>query len=342
MNQWYYYDGEHNIGPFSLQDIKVAARRGLIAEQTWIASTGGPYQRAATVRDLAGLLSPGGETSPEAPTPPWTVEKATTVRVVKNADPTKQRFMIGGVIGGVLLLAIIWMSSGPTPSAPITIPTLDVAPSVTVVSPDGIATPPPIKTILPSGGAATSDYHTLFVTQSGVSIPIPDDRWIAAGMPLPSGFAYETWIPTGKGKPGPSWDPVDSRKAVIAIQGEDYDRYNASTTAYPDIATLFAHAVAKWGVPDYISMVHIPSITPDSKNTARVLVAFLWEQFSHNHTTVPIVEMNIGKANTIISVNIGHRTLSNERFTSEKSNDPSGISVFSRIDFRKRVNVSLP
>lgn len=65
MNKYYIYHLQKHDGPYAVADLRVKARRGEISNESWIAPSGGTYERAAHLRDLHGFLASSTKVQPD-------------------------------------------------------------------------------------------------------------------------------------------------------------------------------------------------------------------------------------------------------------------------------------
>lgn len=258
MSNWIYFDGSNPVGPMSLQDLKVAARRGAIGSKTWVAAEGAPYQLAESVGDLSGLLSSPGQVFPQ-PTPPWQVSKPVTTRHVKSAGAKKP--VILAVAALVLVGLAYLLFAGPATPPPIQFPSAQRPGSISEVPAAG-----------PEG------YRVIFLTEDGVSIPLPDEAWVAAGCPSPSGFRQNKWFPLKN-----SEVPEDKLRKEENRSGFLRDPIGGKANNYPefpDFASIVTTAIGNWGMPDYVAISSRdlnPDVTPNDPADFTVTIVFLWK-----------------------------------------------------------------
>ena len=119
MSAWYYHSSDTAVGPLTLQEMKVAARRRQIHEQSWVACEGGPYQRAGTVKDFSGLLGSGAADAGSPPIPPWPVTKTATSRIAKGGGGAPSLIhnpvVLVVVVVAVVIVAFWSLSGGELP-----------------------------------------------------------------------------------------------------------------------------------------------------------------------------------------------------------------------------------
>lgn len=268
MSAWYYHSGDTAVGPLTLQDMKVAARRGQIHEQSWVACEGGPYQRAGTVKDFSGLLGSGAADAGLPPIPPWPVTKTATTRIAKSGSGTPSLIQNPLVLAGAVLMVVIvafWSLSGGEPPKPLIIPTLDgKIPDLTGAT---IKAPP----------IADGSYRVLLKTKAGISIPVPDEAWVSAGMPVPSGFKLNTWIPTGMGKWSAAWEISATGKTICLVRA--FSSVDPEGPLFPDAFTAISTNLRACGMPDYVAIIHENRKAGKSSPDFSLQLCFYWETY---------------------------------------------------------------
>ena len=268
MSAWYYHSGDTAVGPLTLQDMKVAARRGQIHEQSWVTCEGGPYQRAGTVKDFSGLLGSGAADAGLPPIPPWPVTKTATTRIAKSGGGAPSLIQNPLVLAGAVLVVVIvafWSLSGGEPPKPLIIPTLDGK------IPD--LTGPTIKAP-PIGDGS---YRVLLKTKAGISIPVPDEAWVSAGMPVPSGFKLNTWIPTGMGKWSAAWEISDNDKTTSVVRRLGFS--DPEGPLFPDAHTAIFTSLRACGMPDYVAVIRENRKSGKSSPDFSLQLCFYWQKY---------------------------------------------------------------
>jgi hypothetical protein len=166
----------------------------------------------------------------------------------------------------MVVIVAFWSLSGGEPPKPLIIPTLDGK------IPD--LTGPTIK----APPIADGSYRVLLKTKTGISIPVPDEAWVSAGMPVPSGFKLNTWIPTGMGKWSAAWEISDTHKTLSVVRGLG-GYTDPEGPLFPDAHTAILTSIRTCGMPDYVAVIRESRKAGKSSPDFSLQLCFYWEEY---------------------------------------------------------------